>query len=259
MVSLSDRLSILWLPIVVKKFSMVFHIILFFMKGGQIMYERFVQLLQEKGITAYRLSKEIGISQATFTDWKMGRGTPKIDKLQKISEFFGIQLDWLTGDSEFKTKEEWLNHLDQSTDLDKLRSDVRKYENGQIINVLGEVAAGIPIEAVENIVDTEEITEELAKTGGFFGLKIKGDSMSPRIAEGDTVIVREQDDAETGEVVIALVNGDSATCKRLMKHENGISLISFNPTYKPMEYTNEQIETLPVKIIGKVVENRQKY
>lgn len=83
--------------------------------------------------------------------------------------------------------------------------------------------------------------------------------MSPRISEGDTVIVRKQDDAESGDVVIATINGDSATCKRLMKYESGISLISFNPAYKPMEFTNEQITTVPVHIIGKVVENRQKY
>lgn len=229
------------------------------MKGGQIMYEHFVQLLQENGITPYKLSKEIGISQSTFSDWKRGKATPKQDKLQKIAEYFGVQVDWLSGDSEFKTKEEWLHNLDETTDLPKLRSEIDKREKGILINVLGEVAAGIPIEAVENVVDTEEISEELAKTGEFFGLKIKGDSMSPRIAEGDTVIVRKQDDAETGEVVIAFVNGDSATCKRLMKYEEGISLISFNPTYKPMEYTNEQIETLPIRIIGKVVENRQKY
>lgn len=223
------------------------------------MYEHFVQLLQENDMTPYKLSKEIGISQSTFSDWKRGKATPKQDKLQKIADYFNVQVDWLAGDSEFRTKEEWLHHLDNTTDLDKLRSDIRKYKNGQIINVLGEVAAGIPIEAIENIVDTEEITEELAKTGNFFGLRIKGDSMSPRIAEGDTVIVRKQDTAESGEVVIALVNGDSATCKRLMKYEEGISLISFNPTYEPMEYTNEQILRLPVKIIGKVVENRQKY
>lgn len=223
------------------------------------MYERYLQLLEENNMKNADVARATKIHPSTFSDWKKGKSSPKIDKLQKIADYFDVQVDWLSGDSEFKTKEQWLQHLDETTDLDKLRSNVRKYENGQIINVLGEVAAGIPIEAVENIVDTEEISEELAKTGEFFGLRIKGDSMSPRIAEGDTVIVRKQDTAETGEVVIALVNGDSATCKRLMKYENGISLISFNPTYKPMEYTNEQIEKLPVRIIGKVVENRQKY
>lgn len=127
------------------------------------------------------------------------------------------------------------------------------------INVLGRVAAGIPIEAVTDIIDTEEIPEEMAKTGEFFGLQIHGDSMTPGICDGDIVIVRQQDDAESGDIVIATVNGDEATCKRLRKYSGGIELISNNPNYHPFEYSNEEIESKPVKIIGKVVELRRKF
>lgn len=127
------------------------------------------------------------------------------------------------------------------------------------INVLGRVAAGIPIEAVEEIIDQEEITEELARTGSFFGLQIKGNSMEPRMCEGDVVIVRQQDDAESGDVVIALINGDDAVCKRLRKYKEGIELISNNPSYEPMYFSNEEIEKKPVRIIGKVVELRGKF
>lgn len=127
------------------------------------------------------------------------------------------------------------------------------------IKVLGRVAAGIPLEAIEDVIDTEEIPQSLAKTGEFFGLQIHGDSMEPRMCEGDVVIVRQQDDAESGDIVIAMINGHDATCKRLMKYAGGISLLSFNPLYEPMMFSNEEIETKPVRIIGKVVENRQKY
>lgn len=132
-------------------------------------------------------------------------------------------------------------------------------KQGVTINVLGRVAAGIPIDAVEDIIDTEEITEELAATGTYFGLQIKGNSMEPRICNGDVVIVRQQDDAESGDVVIALVNGDDATCKRLRKYRDGIELVSNNPAYPPMFYSSEEIVTKPVKIIGKVVELRGKF
>lgn len=126
------------------------------------------------------------------------------------------------------------------------------------INVLGRVAAGIPINAITDIIDTEEITEELARTGEFFGLKIKGDSMEPRICDGDVVIVRQQDDAESGDIVIAMVNGDDATCKRLVKYAQSIALVSFNTKYEPMMFTEKEIEEKPVRIIGKVVELRGK-
>lgn len=139
------------------------------------------------------------------------------------------------------------------------KNNISSGKKGVTINVLGRVAAGIPIEAIEDIIDTEEITGELAKTGEFFGLKIKGDSMVPNICDGDVVIVRQQNDAENGDIVIATVNGDDATCKRLKKYRDGIELISNNPSYKPMEYSNKEIEQKPVRIIGKVVELRRKF
>ena len=83
--------------------------------------------------------------------------------------------------------------------------------------------------------------------------------MEPKISDGDIVIVRQQEDAESGDLVIALVNGEDATCKRLRKHDNGISLISTNPKYEPMFFTDKEVQEKPVKIIGKVVELRAKF
>ena len=223
------------------------------------MYKIFEELLKEKGVSAYRVAQETGVSTATLTSWKKGVYTPKPEKLQKIADFFGVQLDYLTGASDFKTKKEMLQHFDDVYNTPALQSDVFRLEKGMKIPVLGSVAAGTPIFAEENYIGSEEISEELASTGEFFGLKIKGDSMSPRISDGDIVIVRQQDDAESGDIVIVLINGDSATCKKLMKYTDGISLLSFNPAYEPMTFTNKEIEDKPVRIIGKVVENRQKY
>ena len=134
-----------------------------------------------------------------------------------------------------------------------------KSKNGITINVLGRVAAGIPINAITEIIDTEEISEEMAKTGEYFGLKIRGDSMEPRICDGDVVIVRQQDNAESGDIVIAMVNGDDATCKRLVKYASSIALVSLNSKYEPMMFTNEEIMSKPVRVIGKVVELRGKF
>ena len=224
------------------------------------MYEIFEKLLNERGVSAYRVAQETGVSTATLTSWKKGVYTPKPEKLQKLANYFGVQLEYLTGASEYKTKKEMFQHFDDITDLPALRSEIKDTKIGTVqIPVLGEVAAGVSISAEENWIDYECISEHLAATGDYFGLRIKGDSMSPRILESDTVIVRQQDDADSGDVVIVLINGDSATCKRLMKHTDGISLISFNPTYEPMQFSNKECEEKPVKIIGKVVENRQKY
>lgn len=180
----------------------------------------------------------LGVKYTTFTDWVKGNSYPRIDKIELMANYFGI--------SKADLVEEHIS------------GDPSK-KHGVIINVLGRVAAGIPIEAVEEIIDTEEISAEMARTGEFFGLRIHGDSMEPRMCDGDVVIVRKQDDAESGEIVIATVNGSDATCKRLRKYRDGIELISNNPAYSPMFYSNEEIEEKPVRIIGKVVELRGKF
>lgn len=202
------------------------------------MYERFETILAQKGIKASHVAKATGIPPSTFTDWKKGRSKPKADKIKKIADYLNVSKDWLEGVSD---------------------NPIVQQKKGNIINVLGDVAAGIPIEAVENIIDTEEIPQRLANTGEFFGLRIKGDSMQPSICEGDTVIVKKQDDANNGDIVIALVNGNNATCKKLVKYDEGISLISLNPSYEPMVFSKKDIQDKPVRIIGKVVENRRKF
>lgn len=171
---------------------------------------------------------------------------PSISTFQKVAQVLGLSVNQLV-------------EVVDGNQLINISSDKSASPIGVRIPVLGEVVAGVPIDAVEEYLDWEEITPELAETGEFFALKIKGDSMEPRIVAGDVVIVRMQPTAETGDVVIAMVNGDDACCKRFIKHDEGITLQSFNPSYTPMFFTKKEIETLPVTIVGKVIENRQKY
>ena len=131
-------------------------------------------------------------------------------------------------------------------------------KKGFLIPVLGYVQAGIPVEAIEDIIDYEEISETLAKKGDYFGLKIRGASMEPKMSAGDVVIVRKQDVVEDGDIAVVLVNGNDATVKKIKLRPDGIMLIPLNPTYDPMFYSSEEVSSLPVRIIGKVVELRAK-
>lgn len=127
------------------------------------------------------------------------------------------------------------------------------------IPVLGDVAAGIPIDAITDIVDYEEIDAATAATGDFFGLRIKGTSMEPRMREGDVVIVRKQEAAVTGDTVVVMVNGNSATVKKIKYGPDGITLIPTNPAHDVQFYSAADVERLPVRVIGRVVELRAKY
>lgn len=195
-----------------------------------------------KGLTQDELSKQLNILRSTIGMYEKGAREPDFETLELIADYFNVDTDYLLG---------------RTTKTTYIPSPALR--KGVSINVLGRVAAGIPIDAIEEVIDTEEITEEMAKTGEFFGLKIKGNSMEPRIYENDVVIVRQQNDAESGDVVIATINGDEATCKRLRKYRDGIELISNNPSYEPMFFSNEEILSKPVRIIGKVVELRGKF
>lgn len=198
-------------------------------------------LRNTQGLTQEELAKQLKISRSTIGMYENGSREPDFETLELIADYFNVDIDYLLGRTTKTT------YIPQSL------------HKGVVINVLGRVAAGIPIEAVEDIIDTEEITAEMAKTGEFFGLLIKGNSMEPKISDGDVVIVRRQDDAESGDIVIAMVNGDDATCKRLRKYRDGIELIPNNPAYEPMFFSDEDIQLKPVRIIGKVVELRAKF
>lgn len=202
---------------------------------------RVKELRKQKHITQEELGKVLDIQKAAISKYENGRAEPSTEVLKKMSAYFGVSIDYLLGNSPAKLS-------------------AQKLGRGVRIPVLGRVVAGIPIEAVEEILDYEEITPELAATGEFFALQVKGDSMLPKLEEGDIVIVKKQADVETGDIAIVLVNGDEATIKQVKKVIGGIMLYGFNPdVYEPHFYSNQQIEELPVRILGKVIESRRSW
>lgn len=200
---------------------------------------RFSEILSMSDENTYSISAKLGLTPATISRYANGKMTPKIPTLYSIADILKVNPLWLMG-------------------LDVEKRESKKQRSVQI-PVLGSVRAGIPMDAVEYIIDYEEISEEMARKGEFFALQIKGDSMEPKISEGDVVIVRKQPDIESGEIAIVLVNGDEATIKKVQKFDGGINLIPSNPAYEVRTYTNAQIESLPVQILGKVVELRAKF
>ena len=202
---------------------------------------RLKQLRKEKNINQRELAKYLKVAPSTISMYENGQREPNFEVLEVLADFFNVDMNYLLGKTDKTTK----------LIIDK--------PQGLKIPVLGTVAAGIPISAVEDILDYEEVPQSWESQGEFFALKIKGDSMEPRMESGDVVIVKQQSDANSGDTVIVLVNGDDATCKRLQKTDNGIMLVSTNPKYPPMFYSLEDIQTKPVVILGKVVELRQKY
>ena len=126
------------------------------------------------------------------------------------------------------------------------------------IPVLGKIPAGIPIEMIEDVIDYEEISDEMLKGDReYFGLKVSGDSMTPKYLDGDVLIVQKTNDCESGQDCIVMVNGNDGTFKRVIKNKDGIILQPLNPNYEIKFYSNDEIEKLPIKILGVVKEIRR--
>lgn len=196
-------------------------------------YEIIYALCEKRGISIAGLCAATGISKSAFTELKSGRTKSLGAKsLTKIADYFNVSADHLINGG-------------------------KKPSNR--VPVYGQVSAGIPIEAITDIEDYEEITDGMASNGEYIALKIHGRSMEPRMCEGDVIIVRLQADVEDGQFAVVMVNGGDATCKKIKKLDNGgIALLSTNPLYEPQYYPAGKNGESPVRILGRVVEIRCK-
>ena len=127
--------------------------------------------------------------------------------------------------------------------LDKSKSNASK------VSVLGSIAAGTPIEAIQHEVDKVALPDDLNKNGEYFGLKVKGDSMiEAGINDGDTVIIKKTSTADTGQIAVVLIDGQEATLKRIRKKGNTIALEAANKNYDTKIYASNRI-----KIQGRLI------
>lgn len=195
---------------------------------------------EELGMTQDALAEKLSMNKSTITRYENGAIEKiKAPVLEKLAEALNVTHTYLTGETDTES------------------SGVLQAKSVKI-PVLGYVRAGVPVSAVENVLDYEEIPAAMAKTGEFFALKIKGDSMEPRITDGDVVIVRQQSSVENGETAVVLV-GEESTVKKFYRSSAGIKLVATNPKYDPFFYTPDEVDSRPVSVIGRVVELRAKF
>ena len=204
-------------------------------------------LRENKNISKNKLSEMVGVNQTTIGRWETNEITPSIDNVEEVAKALNVKLpDLLIKDLSFDNAK--YEEMDSDTIL---------------IPVLGTIKAGIPIEAQENILEYVDIPKKWLKGNKkFYGLKISGDSMYPKYNEDDIVIFEQNGDYESAnrKDCAVMVNGFDATFKNVTILENGLTLTPLNlnnqDNYLPTFYNKEQIENLPVKIIGIAREKR---
>ena len=199
------------------------------------------------GFTQDKLAKKLHVSAAAISQWENGTTLPSTDNLTRLTKILNTTYEYLVGETD-----------------DPLPTPTPTAEGSQWIPIRGSIAAGMPIEAIEEAPDPTEldqwegISADTARRGQHIALRIKGASMEPYIEAGDIAIIRVQPNAESGSIAAVLVNGESATVKRIKFDGGGIWLLPINPLFPPVFYNAEQVEGLPVKIVGVVTEIRRK-
>ena len=213
--------------------------------------DRIKSLRLQHNLTQNDLAEKIKVNKQTISQYERGVRRPDFDTLNELCDFFNVSSDFLLGKSDVTVRLLDMDSLSLLSDNDRI--SLGKYR----IPVVATVAAGEPIFSEESIL--EWIDYDKDPRGEVFGLRIKGDSMIPRLSDGDTIVVDKSAVWEDGDIVVVTVNGNDGTCKRIRKYKDGISLISLNPSYEPMFYTKEQVIELPVRVVGRVMESRSRF
>ena len=207
-------------------------------------YERYAFLCRQKGIDpcSQATADMLGVTKGTISAWKRNDNAPKGGTVSAIADALGVSADYLLG-----RREE--------------QAEKRYGESGFArINVYGTIPAGIPMNAVEDIIDTEDIPLDWLEGGReYFALRVKGDSMYPVYLDGDTVIFRKATTCRSGDDCVVYIGESDATLKRVKLNDDGsIELRPINPNYPPRIFTSDEVKAGAVTIGGIAVELRRK-
>jgi repressor LexA len=197
------------------------------------------QLKKARGLTVKDLAAALDVSTSTIYMYMQGNRVPSTEMLEKIADFFNVDLDYLQGRSNIANRA-----LENRYNASISEASIFN------IPILGEVACGLPLFAEQNIIGYTCVEK---KDRIDFALYAKGDSMTAaRILDGDLVFIRQQNDVENGEIALVLVDNDTATLKRLYKYDDKIELRpdSFDTSFYPQVYEKSEHE---IKIQGKVI------
>lgn len=208
-----------------------------------------IKTMKEKGITQKELCERLGLKQQAFTNWKNGNNTSYMKHLVQIATVLDVNLDYLLG------HDDDLHSFMQRAGITPI-----PVEEQAMRPVIGMASAGSGILAQEQILGWESVDIKY-NTDEYFYLQISGDSMAPKIDDGDLVLVHRQDEVSSGDVAVVLVTDHDEEAEGFVKKVeidgDSVTLVSFNPYYPPRVFSWKSIQQL--SFVGKVVELKRKF
>ena len=207
------------------------------LKVVKILFSQQIKLLRkERKISQSTLAKELQVTQQAVGKWETGKSTPDTDTLRKIAEYFKTSVDFLLG-------------------VDKLVDNAIARSGEFAIPIIGTVKAGYNALAYNEDYGVEYAN--VTRPDEYFYLIVKGDSMEPRIKDGDLALVHRQNTLNDGDLGVIVYGDNEGTLKRFVRKDNMIILQPFNPEYESLVLTGEELND--VYIAGKVVETKTKW
>lgn len=200
--------------------------------------EKIKSLREQKGMTLEELGNKVGVGKSTVRKWENGMiANMRRDKIAKLADALETSPAELMG---------WKNPS----------RIIQNPLGNNRIPVYSSAGAGKPHLANDDILYFIDYSGD---PNGVIAIVIDGDSMTPTIPNGSVVIADCNLSIDSGDIVIAVVNSDNeALCKRLKKYDDGIALVSDNPSYPPRYFSADEVQTLPIRIVGKCTEVRKK-
>ena len=195
-------------------------------------------------LTQEQLANKINSTRSTVNNWENEISEPNLDMIRKLTETFNIKDNIVFEDLKSKYNTSFI-------DLD---------EDTINIPVLGRIPAGIPFEAIEDVVKYIDIPKEWTYGNKeYFGLLIDGNSMFPKYQNGDIVIFQKCEDHTkcNNKDCAVMVNGNDATFKKFIFNNNGVILQPYNMEYETKSFTQEEVQELPIKLVGFAVQIRR--
>ena len=201
------------------------------------------ELRQRAGMQQKEVALAVGVSRPTVSEWEHQKKDPSGERLKKLAELFKVDPGLILGYQ--------IGETEAVKDVDG---------TGAIrIPVYGTIPAGVPMDAIEDVLDYEDIPADWGRGGKeYMALKVSGHSMEPKYQDGDILILRRTESCENGQDCAVMVNGNDATFKRVKLTPGGLMLLPINPDYDPITFTAREVQELPVRILGVVVELRRK-
>lgn len=202
----------------------------------QVLAKNLIFYMEKNNVDRYKLCEDLDFKYSTVSEWLSAKKYPRIDSIEKLANYFGVAKSDIIEEKE-------------SPNLGKI---ISRGDNIYKIPVFETVSAGFGAYASNEVIDyIPVLINNPYDVKSTIAIKVKGDSMYPKIEDGDVIIVRKQTSVDSGDIAVLLLDNEEGLVKKVMYGKDWIELISINPEYKTRRFEKEEV--LRLRVVGKVV------